>query len=71
MSEEITISVQTAEQLLSLFANIASADAHFKNCQAVLFRQHMQSVYTASNVSTAFYELKAAIEAAKGEKLWP
>lgn len=67
MSDEITITVHTAEHLLSLFANIAAADAHFKNCQAVLFRQHMQSVYTASNVSSAFCELKAAIEAAKGE----
>lgn len=67
MTEEITISVQTAEQLLSLFENIASADAHFKTCQSVPFRQHMQRVYTATNVSTAFCALKAAVEAAKGE----
>lgn len=65
MANEITISIQTAEQLLSLFENIASADAHFKLCQSVPFRQHMQRVYTAANVGAAFCKLKAEIEAAK------
>lgn len=67
MTEDIKISVQTAEQLLSLFENIAAADAHFKTCQSVPFRQHIQRVYTATNVSNAFYALKTAVEKAKGE----
>ena len=67
MTEEITISIQTAEQLLSLFENIVAADAHFKSCQSVMFRQHMQRVYTATNVGAAFCTLKSAVESSKGE----
>ena len=65
-SEGICISVEDAERIYSLFQNVEAADAHFHTCQAVNFRQHVQSVYKAENVRKAFEGLNAAINMAKG-----
>ena len=65
-SEGICISIEDAEQIYSLFQNVEVADAHFFTCQAVDFRQHVQSVYKAENVRKAFEGLNAAINMAKG-----
>lgn len=63
----VTISIDTAEKLLELFSNIEAADAHFKSCQHVLFRQHVRSVYQAPNIDSAYRALRSALEAVKGE----
>ena len=63
----ISVSVEDAEQIYSLFQNVELADVHFHTCQAVNFRQHVQSVYKAKNVAKAFENLKAAIVALKGD----
>jgi len=63
----VIISVNDAEKIYDLFFNVESADAHFHTCQSVNFRQHVQSVYKAQNISKAFEALKTAINKAKGE----
>ena len=65
-SEGICISVEDAERIYSLFQNVEVADSHFFSCQAVNFRQHVQSVYKAENVRKAFEGLNAALNMAKG-----
>ncbi len=63
----ILLSVAEAERVYELYRNIEAADAMFKTCQSVSFRQHMQSVYKSANVSAAFDALKARIDQAKEE----
>lgn len=66
-NDAVIISVNDAEKIYDLFFNVESADAHFHTCQSVNFRQHVQSVYKAPNISKAFEALKTAINKAKGE----
>lgn len=63
--QTITLTIEQAEQILELYRNAEAADAHFKNCQSDLFRQHMQGVYRAPLVATAFQQLREAVEKAK------
>lgn len=51
-----------AERAYKAYAAVIEADAHFKTCQSVAFRQHVRSILTAPNVKAAFEELKAQIE---------
>jgi len=67
VQDTVIISVNDAEKIYDLFFNVESADAHFHTCQSVNFRQHVQSVYKAPNISKAFEALKTAIDKAKGE----
>ena len=66
-NDAVIISVNDAEKIYDLFFNVESADAHFHTCQSVNFRQHVQSVYKAPNISKAFEALKTVINKAKGE----
>ena len=66
-NDAVIISVNDTEKIYDLFFNVESADAHFHTCQSVNFRQHVQSVYKAPNISKAFEALKTAINKAKGE----
>jgi len=66
VANSISVPIQDAEQLYELFKNVELADFHFHTCQAVNFRQHVQSVYKAENVRAAFERLNDAITAAKG-----
>lgn len=55
----ITLTKEEARQLYSLYENVELADAHFHTCQSHQFRQHLQGVYKAENVSRAFAKLAA------------
>lgn len=63
----IGIPVAQAEQLYSLYQNVAVADAHYKSCQAVQFRTHVTQTYTAKNIADAFLLLEQQIKEAKEE----
>ena len=63
--QAITLTVEQAEQILELYRNTEAADAHFKNCQSDIFRQHMRGVYQAPLVESAFKQLGEAVEKAK------
>ena len=52
----------TAERAYKAYAAVLEADAHFKTCQSVSFRQHVRSILTAPNVKKAFEDLKAQFE---------
>ncbi|MBR3795972.1 MAG: hypothetical protein IKK34_08090 [Clostridia bacterium] len=60
--KNITISVEDAKQLFSLYSTCESADRHFYSCQSASFRQFVSSTYKAANVSGAFARLKEKIE---------
>lgn len=66
-ADTVTISVTDAERLYDLYNNVEMADAHFHTCQSANFRMHIQSVYRAPNVKSAYDKLKSAIAAVKGE----
>lgn len=64
MAKTITIDVKTAERLLELYRNCEAADSAFKTCQSVQFRNHIQSVYKAQNIESAFETLNQKLVAA-------
>lgn len=66
VNDNISISVQDAKRIYELFENVELADFHFHTCQAVNFRQHIQSVYKAENVRSAFERLHESITAMDG-----
>lgn len=66
VSETIAIPLNVAEKLYELYMNVELADAHFHSCQSPNFRQHVQSVYKAANIKSAFDKLKSEIDSVKG-----
>ena len=63
----ITIPQDIAEKVLALYDNVASADAHYKRCQADNFRLHVKSVYQAAEMQQAFTALRQQMDAQQAE----
>ena len=58
----VAITISDARQLYELYQNLEAADAHYQTCQSRGFRDHMQKVYRAANVQSAFAELKSQLD---------
>lgn len=58
----VTIPLDHAVMLWTLYNHIEAADAHYRNCQCTQFREHIKSTYLAANVEAAYENLKSLIE---------
>lgn len=63
----ITITDDDARQILSLFRAVESADAIYKSCQSVQFRNFLKATYQAENVESAFERLTKALDGKDGQ----
>lgn len=62
---DVTISLDDAREIISLFKAVKSADAIYKSCQSAQFRTYTTMTAKADNVQNAFRRLISATEAAE------
>ena len=64
-AKKIELTVKQAQDLLTVYTNIEAADAHFKTCQADLFRDFTRDTIKAKDIESAYATLRQQIEAAQ------
>jgi len=64
MTEEILVSREAAEEILTLYRSLTAADQVYRSCQDRQFRQFARACMEAKNVEAAFRTLAEGL----GEK---